>query len=115
MNWTDQLRASLIWLSEAFVISSIGLAVTIYGLARLTHWGRQVRRISWAYFNPARSALTLAWLALIILMTLFSVRLDILFSFWNNGFYSAMQMPRRFGSCCWFSRRWQPYMWCERC
>jgi putative ATP-binding cassette transporter len=33
----------------------------------------------------------LAWLALIVLMTLFSVRLSILFSFWNNGFYSAMQ------------------------
>jgi putative ATP-binding cassette transporter len=91
MNWTDQLRASLIWLGEAFVISSIGLAVTICGLARLTGWGRQVRRISWAYFNPSRSTLPLAWLALIVLMTLFSVRLDILFSFWNNGFYSAMQ------------------------
>jgi vitamin B12/bleomycin/antimicrobial peptide transport system ATP-binding/permease protein len=91
MNWTDQLRASLIWLGEAFVISSIGLVVTICGLARLTGWGRQVRRISWAYFNPSRSTLPLAWLALIVLMTLFSVRLDILFSFWNNGFYSAMQ------------------------
>jgi vitamin B12/bleomycin/antimicrobial peptide transport system ATP-binding/permease protein len=91
MNWTDQLRASLIWLGEAFVISSIGLAVTICGLARLTGWGRQVGRISWAYFNPSRSTLPLAWLALIVLMTLFSVRLDILFSFWNNGFYSAMQ------------------------
>jgi vitamin B12/bleomycin/antimicrobial peptide transport system ATP-binding/permease protein len=91
VNWNDQLRTSLIWLGEAFVISSTGLAVTIYGLARLTGWGRQVRRISWAYFNPSRSVLPLAWLALIVLMTLFSVRLSILLSFWNNGFYSAMQ------------------------
>jgi vitamin B12/bleomycin/antimicrobial peptide transport system ATP-binding/permease protein len=67
------------------------LAATIYGLARLTGWGRQVRRISWAYFNPSRSVLPLAWLALIVLMTLFSVRLSILLSFWNNGFYTAMQ------------------------
>jgi len=33
----------------------------------------------------------LVWLALIVLMTLFSVRLSILLSFWYNGFYSAMQ------------------------
>ncbi|MEA3180607.1 MAG: vitamin B12/bleomycin/antimicrobial peptide transport system ATP-binding/permease protein, partial [Gammaproteobacteria bacterium] len=91
VDWNDQLRTSLIWLGEAFLISSLGAAVTIYGLTRLTGWGRQVRRISWAYFNPSGSVLPLAWLAAIVLMTLFSVRLSILFSFWNNGFYSAMQ------------------------
>jgi putative ATP-binding cassette transporter len=91
VDWNDQLRTSLIWLGEAFLVSSLGAAVTIYGLTRLTGWGRQVRRISWAYFNPSRSVLPLAWLAAIVLMTLFSVRLSILFSFWNNGFYSAMQ------------------------
>lgn len=91
VNWNDQVRASLIWLGEAFVISSTGLGITIYAVAVLTGWGRQVRRISWGYFNPARSALPLAWLAVIVLMTLFAVRLSILFSFWNNGFYSALQ------------------------
>ena len=91
MDWNGQLRTSLIWLGEAFVISTIGLAITIYLLAHFTAWGRQVRRISWAYFDPSRSKLPLAWLALIVLMTLFSVRLSILSSFWYNGFYSAMQ------------------------
>ena len=91
LDWNHQLQASLIWLGQAFVISSIGLALTIYGLAVLTPWGRQVRRISGAYFNPSRSVLPLVWLALIVLMTLFSVRLTILLSFWYNGFYSAMQ------------------------
>jgi vitamin B12/bleomycin/antimicrobial peptide transport system ATP-binding/permease protein len=91
VNWNEQLRASLIWLGEAFVISSIGLALTIYGLSAFTSWGRSVRRISGTYFNPSRSALPLAWLAAIVFMTLFSVRLSILLSFWNNGFYSAMQ------------------------
>src|SRR5216683_4951160 len=91
VDWNGQLRASLIWLGEAFVVSLIGLTVTIYLLALFTGWGRLVRRISWAYFNPSRSTLPLAWLALIVLMTLFSVRLSILSSFWYNGFYSAMQ------------------------
>jgi vitamin B12/bleomycin/antimicrobial peptide transport system ATP-binding/permease protein len=91
VDWNDQLLTSLIWLGEAFVISSIGLIITVYLLAQFTGWGRLVRRISWAYFTPSRSALPLAWLAVIVLMTLFSVRLSILFSFWYNGFYSAMQ------------------------
>ena len=75
VDWNDQLRTSLIWLGEAFVVSSIGLTITIYLLARSTEWGRLVRRISWEYFNPSRSTVPLAWLALIVLMTLFSVRL----------------------------------------
>jgi vitamin B12/bleomycin/antimicrobial peptide transport system ATP-binding/permease protein len=91
VDWNGQLRTSLIWLGEAFVISSIGLAITIYALSVFTGWGRLVRRISWTYFTPSRSAVPLASLALIVLMTLFSVRLSILFSFWNNGFYNAMQ------------------------
>jgi putative ATP-binding cassette transporter len=91
LDWNDQLRTSLIWLGKAFVVSSIGLTITIYLLARFTEWGRLVRRISWDYFNPSRSTVPLAWLALIVLMTLFSVRLSILLSFWYNGFYSAMQ------------------------
>ena len=60
-------------------------------LGRFTVWGRQFLQITAAYFNPARSKLPLLWLALIILLTLFAVRLNVLFSFWYNGFYSAMQ------------------------
>ena len=91
MIWNHELVASVIWLGEAFVISLIGLAVAIVALGRLTEWGRQVRRLTWTYFNPARSKRPLASLALVVLMTLFAVRMNILFSFWYNGFYSAMQ------------------------
>lgn len=91
MDWNDQLYKSLTWLGEAFLISSVGLAVLVYGLAALTQWGRMVVRISSSYFNPRRSLLPWLWLAAIMFMTLFSVRLNILLSFWYNGFYSAMQ------------------------
>jgi len=91
VDWNHEVLASLIWLGEASIISLIGLTVTIVALARYTVWGRQVRRFTWAYFDPARSKLPLLWLALIVLMTLFAVRLNVLFSFWYNGFYSAMQ------------------------
>jgi vitamin B12/bleomycin/antimicrobial peptide transport system ATP-binding/permease protein len=91
VDWNHELMDSLIWLGEAFVISLIGLAVATLTLGRLTGWGRQFRRLAWGYFNPSRSKLPFAWLALIVFMTLFSVRMNVLFSFWYNGFYSAMQ------------------------
>lgn len=91
MDWNHELLASVIWLAQAFAFSLVGLAATLVALARFTVWGRQFRRISAAYFAPRRSALPLVWLALIVLMTLFAVRMNVLFSFWYNGFYSAMQ------------------------
>ena len=91
MDWNHELQASLIWLAQAFVISLIALGASFAMLGRFTVWGRQFLQITAAYFNPARSKLPLLWLALIILLTLFAVRLNVLFSFWYNGFYSAMQ------------------------
>ena len=91
MDWNHELLESLIWLGKAFVLSLIGLAVTATMLARFTGWGRQFWRLTSAYFKPAHSKLPLLWLALIVFMTLFAVRLNVLFSFWYNGFYSAMQ------------------------
>ena len=91
MDWNHELLASVIWLGKAFTISLIGLATIVFALGRFTGWGRQFWRISAAYFSPSRSKLPLLWLALMVLMTLFAVRMNVLFSFWYNGFYTAMQ------------------------
>jgi putative ATP-binding cassette transporter len=91
MDWNHQLLASLAWLGEAFVLSVLGMSVAVLALGRFTVWGRQFFRISGDYFNPARSVLPLAWLALVVLMTLFAVRMDVLLSMWNNGFYNSLQ------------------------
>ncbi|MDB5777044.1 MAG: transporter ATP-binding protein [Herbaspirillum sp.] len=91
MDWSNQLVASLQWLALAFVISMIGLTVIILLLARFTAWGRQFRRLTWEYFAPWRNKKPLLWLSAIVLFTLFGVRMNVLFSFWYNGFYSALQ------------------------
>jgi len=94
MDWNHELLASVIWLGEAFAISLMVLVVVVILLSRFTVWGRQFRRLTWEYFNPfgpSSSVVPLVWLALIILMTLFAVRVNVLFSFWYNGFYSALQ------------------------
>jgi putative ATP-binding cassette transporter len=91
MDWSRELVATLTWLAEAFVISMIGLTIGIVLIARLTVWGRQFRRLTWAYFNPLHDKRPLLWLSAIVLLTLFAVRMNVLFSFWYNGFYSALQ------------------------
>jgi len=91
VNWSLELTQSLIWLGKAFIASLLGLACASVVLGRYTIWGRQIRRLTVDFFKPSRGLLPLTWLALIILMTLFVVRLNVLMSFWFNGFYSAMQ------------------------
>lgn len=91
MDWNHELLASVIWMGKAFVLSLIGLFLITTALGRWTAWGRQFKRLAWPYFSPARSKAPLITLTVIILLTLFSVRMNVLFSFWYNGFYSAMQ------------------------
>jgi len=91
VDWNHELLDSLIWLGKAFVLSLIGLTMTAAMLARFTVWGRQFWRLTSAYFRPSQSKLPLFWLVLIVFMTLFAVRMNVLFSFWYNDFYSAMQ------------------------
>ncbi len=91
MDWNHEFLASLIWLGKAFALSLLGLGFIFAALARFTHWGSQFYRITWEYFKPSRSKQPWIWLAVIIFLTLFSVRLNVLFSFWYNGFYTSMQ------------------------
>lgn len=91
MDWNQELLKSVIWIVKAFVITGIGFAAVIWGLTHFTRWGRQFRRLAWPYFTPRRSWRPFLMLALILFLTMFSVRMNVLFSFWYNGFYSALQ------------------------
>jgi len=91
MDWNHELLASVFWLGKTFVLSLIGLFLITVALGNWTGWGRQFKRLAWPYFKPSRSKAPLTMLTVIILLTLFSVRMNVLFSFWYNGFYTALQ------------------------
>ncbi|AIZ33332.1 ABC transporter ATP-binding protein/permease [Pseudomonas parafulva] len=91
MNWHQALQQSLSWLAIAFsitVVAFIGAAVLA---VRFTRWGQQFWQLAGAYFNFRRSWRPLSMFALLLLLTLFAVRMNVLFSFWYNGFYDALQ------------------------
>ncbi|HEY0296522.1 MAG TPA: ABC transporter ATP-binding protein/permease [Bordetella sp.] len=91
LDWNAQLSASLVWLAETFCIVIVVAAIAAAIFARSTKWGRQFWRLAWPYFTPRRSWRPLAMVCLLVFFSLFGVRMQVLFSFWYNGFYSALQ------------------------
>ncbi|MFN7207780.1 MAG: ABC transporter ATP-binding protein/permease [Burkholderiales bacterium] len=91
MNWNQEIVNSVIWLTKAFAITSAGFVVVAWLLAYYTRWGRQFWRLAWPYFTPKRSWKPLLTVALVLLLALFAVRMNVLFSFWSKDFYDAVQ------------------------
>ena len=61
-------------------------------LARFTTWGRQYWRITGAYFTGRQSIPVWALLGVLLFSVMFSVRMDVLFSYYGNDQYSALQV-----------------------
>ncbi|MFY1862953.1 ABC transporter ATP-binding protein/permease [Achromobacter xylosoxidans] len=91
LDWQQQLWESAWWMARAFGISAIALALVAWALSRWTDWGRKFWRLAWPYLTPRRSWRPLLTLAALLFLAMFSVRMTVLFSFWYNGFYSALQ------------------------
>ncbi|NMM82988.1 ABC transporter ATP-binding protein [Rhodococcus sp. SRB_17] len=91
MNWSSAVPDSALWLAKAYAITVVILAITVMLLARFTRWGRQFRRMAWPYFNPRRTPVPMLILAVLLLLTVFGVRVTVLFSYWFKDFYDTIQ------------------------
>jgi putative ATP-binding cassette transporter len=91
MDWSKELMASCLWLAKAYVITALLFIAAGFLLTRTTLWGKQFWALCGDFFSPRRSLKSLGVIALILLLTLASVRVDVLFSFWYNGMYTALQ------------------------
>ncbi|OCT39075.1 ABC transporter ATP-binding protein/permease [Pseudomonas putida] len=91
MNWHQALQESLSWLAVASLITLVGFTAAAFLAVRFTRWGQQFWQLAGEYFSFRRSWRPLLVFALLLFLALFSVRMNVLFSFWCNGFYSALQ------------------------
>jgi putative ATP-binding cassette transporter len=95
INWSTEWLTSLLWLLRTFALTLIGFTLIAWLLIRRTRWGRQFWRLSGPYFLPRprtrRGWRPLLAVALLLLFTLLSVRLDILLSYQGNEMYTALQ------------------------
>ena len=73
-------------------VSRLWLLVVLVALARYTTWGRQFWRITGAYFTGRRSVGVWAWLGVLLLSVMVSVRLDVLLSYYSNDLFTSLQV-----------------------
>jgi putative ATP-binding cassette transporter len=95
INWSTEWLTSLLWVGKVFLFVVIGFTLIAWFLIRRTRWGRQFWRLSGMYFIPHMRT-WLAWrpiltVALLLLFTVISVRLNVLLSFQGNDMLTAMQ------------------------
>ncbi|BBZ76205.1 ABC transporter permease [Mycolicibacterium anyangense] len=91
MDWGHELVPSLLWILRTWAISAAVSMVILVLLARYTVWGRQYWRITGDYFKGRQSATVWAWVAVLLLSVVISVRIDVLLSYFSNDLYSSAQ------------------------
>lgn len=91
MDWSKALQESLSWLAVASLVTIVAFSAAAALAVRFTRWGSQFWQVAGPYLSPRRSWKPLLVFTLLLVMALFSVRMNVLFSFWYNGFYSALQ------------------------
>jgi vitamin B12/bleomycin/antimicrobial peptide transport system ATP-binding/permease protein len=95
INWSTEWLTSLLWVARVFLFTIVGFALVGWFLIRRMRWGRQFWRLSGMYFIP-RQRTWLSWrpiltVALLLLLTVVSVRLDVILSFQGNDLFTALQ------------------------
>lgn len=91
LNWQQQLMESAWWLVRVFVVATLAMGLVSTVLVKTTGWGRQFWSLTQPYVSPRRSWRPLLMFLALLALALLAVRMTVLFSFWYNGFYSALQ------------------------
>lgn len=92
LDWGNELVPSLLWILRTYAITAVASLVVLVLLARFTVWGRQYWRVTGDYFKGRKSIGVWIWVAVLLLSTIISVRLDVLLSYYGNDLFTALQV-----------------------
>ena len=92
LDWGHELIPSLLWILKAWAIAAVLTMIVLVLLARFTSWGRQYWRVTGSYFTGRSAVRVWIWLGVLLLSVIVSVRLDVLFTYFGNDLYTAMQV-----------------------
>ncbi|WP_067543784.1 ABC transporter ATP-binding protein/permease [Nocardia crassostreae] len=90
-DWGNEVFETLKWLAIAFSIITIAFVAIAAVLLRYTQWGKQFWAITGEYFRGPQAPRVWAFLAILIFLTVFGVRLNVLFSYWSADLYDSFQ------------------------
>jgi vitamin B12/bleomycin/antimicrobial peptide transport system ATP-binding/permease protein len=91
IDWSAAPMNSLRWLAESWAISAVSLLIVLILIRYFTVWGRQYWRITSGYFTGRHALRVWLMFGVLLLLVLFSVRLNVLFSYQSNDLYTALQ------------------------
>ncbi|MBJ7341789.1 ABC transporter ATP-binding protein/permease [Mycolicibacterium sp.] len=93
VDWSNELLASTLWVSESFVITAVGLVAVLVLVGRRTEWGRQFWRITGPYFT-GRESRAAVWIMLgaLLASAILSVRISVLLSYYANDLFASLQV-----------------------
>ncbi len=92
LDWAHELVPSVLWILKTYAITAVLSLLVLVVLARFTVWGRQYWRITGDYFKGRKSIGVWAWVAVLLLSTIISVRLDVLLSYYGNDLFTSLQV-----------------------
>ncbi|MEV0252296.1 ABC transporter ATP-binding protein/permease [Nocardia sp. NPDC050712] len=91
-DWGIEWFESLKWLLIAFSITAVAFTIVVALLLSLTRWGRQFWSVSGNFFRGPVGLRTIALVAVLLFMTLLSVRMTVLFSYWSVDMFDSFQL-----------------------
>ena len=92
LDWAHELGPSLWWIARAWVLTAAVTLLVLVLIARFTVWGRQYWRITRDYFKGRDSVVVWAWLGVLLLSVMISVRITVLLSYQGNDLMESLQM-----------------------
>jgi putative ATP-binding cassette transporter len=92
IHWGDQIVESALWILYGWAISAVCVLAILALLVRYSRWGQRFWHITGGYFTGAASTPVWTMLAVLLLSVIASVRLEVLFSYYHNDLYSALQV-----------------------
>ena len=92
LDWAHEFVPSMLWILKTYAITAVLSLLVLVLLAKFTLWGRQYWRITGDYFKGRKSIGVWAWVAVLLLSTIISVRLDVLLSYYGNDLFTSLQV-----------------------
>ena len=91
IDWGHAVRRLAVVDRQGWVISAVCVLVVLVVLRFTTQWGRQYWRITGGYFTGRRSVRVWLMLGVLLLLVVTAVRLNVLFSYFSNDMYNALE------------------------
>jgi vitamin B12/bleomycin/antimicrobial peptide transport system ATP-binding/permease protein len=93
LDWSTEWLTSILWVAGVFVATALGCAVLVVLLSRYTVWGGQFGRLAFPYFSPRgpEGWRPLRTMLVVLVLAIAAVRLNVLFSYQENGMLTALQ------------------------